>query len=468
MRRSTLLMLVLAGAVLGACCLIFLPDEFNVTRGEGKLAAALLVMFAWVQIQHYLNARKVHRLARDLAGVRARQEGTDGAGGDELTFWDWVRRGTTTGRELDSLTDAAQKLDATIARVQAKANRGSAQRQLILKSMADGLLAVDMDQRIVLSNKAAATMLNMEGGDQRGMLLVDATNRKEAQELVERCINKGRRVRERTELLSSGTGSVLVLDMRASPLKSESGEELAGCVLVIEDRTELERLERVRRDFVANVSHELKTPLTSVRGYLETLLEDPDIEPQLRARFLDKANRNAHRLSAIVGDLIALARAESDEGDVLHSAVELQDVVRSAVGEAQATADEKCIHLVTRIKQGVAIQGDRAALETALLNLVENAIQYSPGGTEVEVALTVEGGSAILAVTDQGPGILAEHMSRLFERFYRVDKDRSRSLGGTGLGLSIVRNVAAAHGGTARVESELGKGSRFWIELPRA
>ena len=237
---------------------------------------------------------------------------------------------------------------------------------------------------------------------------------------------------------------------------------------MIEDRTELERLERVRRDFVANVSHELKTPLTSVRGYLETLLEDPDIDPETRTRFLEKAANNAHRLSSIVGDLIALARAESDEGEVLRSKVELRKVVLEASGEAQTTADEKGIHLVTRVEQGASIHGDRAALETALLNLIENAIQYSPSGTEVEVVLAVDGGKAILAVTDQGPGIPQDHISRLFERFYRVDKDRSRSLGGTGLGLSIVRNVAAAHGGTARVTSEIGKGSRFWIELPLA
>ena len=468
MRRSTLLMLVVAGVLGAACYLILLPGEVNMTRVEGELTIALLVMFVWAQIQHFVNARKVHRLTRDLAGVRSRQEGGEVEGAAELTVWDWIRRGTTTGRELDNLNDAAQKLDAAIARVQAKANRGSAQRQLILKSMADGLLAVDMDQRIVLSNKAAAAMLNMDSNDQRGKLLVDATNRKVAQELVERCIQKGSRVRERTEYLSTGTGSVLVLDMRASPLKSESGDELSGCVLVIEDRTELERLERVRRDFVANVSHELKTPLTSVRGYLETLLEDPDIDPETRTRFLEKAANNAHRLSSIVGDLIALARAESDEGEVLRSKVELRKVVLEASGEAQTTADEKGIHLVTRVEQGASIHGDRAALETALLNLIENAIQYSPSGTEVEVVLAVDGGKAILAVTDQGPGIPQDHISRLFERFYRVDKDRSRSLGGTGLGLSIVRNVAAAHGGTARVTSEIGKGSRFWIELPLA
>lgn len=466
MRRSTLFMLVVVGAIWAVSLLVFLPDENSLTRLEGELAFVLLVMFLWAQLQHFLNARKVHRLARDLAGVRSRQEGGEGAGDDELGFWSWIRTGTTAGRELDNLTDAAQKLDASIHRVQATANRGSAQRQLILKSMADGLLAVDMDQRIVLSNKAAAHMLNMAPGELRGQLLIDATQRKEAHELVERCIEKGTRVRQRTEFLASGTGSVLVLDMRASPLMSETGDELAGCVLVIEDRTELERLERVRRDFVANVSHELKTPLTSVRGYLETLLEDPDIEPELRLRFLEKANNNAHRLSAIVGDLIALARAESDEGEVLRSPVQLQEIVRGAVSEAQTTADEKSIHLVTSIHQEVTIQGDRAALETALLNLIENAIQYSPSGTEVEVELSLEEGKAILAVTDRGPGIPEAHIPRLFERFYRVDKDRSRRLGGTGLGLSIVRNVAAAHGGTARVTSELGRGSRFWIELP--
>ena len=437
------------------------------TRVESELVVVLLAMFLWSQIQNFRNARKVHRLARDLAGVRSRQEGGQGAGDDELTFWSWIRTGSSSGRDLDNLADVALKLDASISRVQANAMRGAAQRQLIMKSMADGLLAVDMDQRIVLSNKAATSMLNMAPGDPRGKLLIDVTPRKEALELVERCIERGARVRERTEFLASGKGSVVVLDMRASPLKSETGDELAGCVLVIEDRTELERLERVRRDFVANVSHELKTPLTSIRGYIETLLEDPDIEPELRQRFLEKANNNAQRLSSIVGDLIALARAESEEGEVLRSPVKLREIVLGAVDEAQATADEKGILLVATIHDELTIDGDRTALQTALLNLIENAIKYSPSGTQVKVELLSKGGKAILAVTDEGPGIPEVHIPRLFERFYRVDKDRSRSLGGTGLGLSIVRNVAAAHGGTARVTSAVDRGSRFWIELPR-
>jgi signal transduction histidine kinase len=236
---------------------------------------------------------------------------------------------------------------------------------------------------------------------------------------------------------------------------------------IVRDQSEMRRLETVRRDFVVNVSHELKTPLTAMRGFLEAVLDDPGLDPALRLRFLTRAQDNTERMVAIVGDLLSLARIEAADSALRTEPLDLRSIAAECHAEATGTAAIREIQLQLDLPgEEVAVLGDRAALATAISNLLDNAVKYSPNGRRVRVYVGSDGGEAWVAVTDHGPGIPAEETERIFERFYRTDKNRSRALGGTGLGLSIVKNVVSAHGGRVVLDTALGEGSTFTIRLP--
>ena len=240
-------------------------------------------------------------------------------------------------------------------------------------------------------------------------------------------------------------------------------------MIALHDVTQLKRLERMRRDFVANVSHELKTPITSVKGFVETMRAQPDISEEERKRFLGIIARQADRLNAIIDDLLALSRIEHDTeaGETQLEPTRLKPVIASAVQLCRHKAEERNIGVDVQCPLALSALAEPRLLEQALTNLVDNAIKYSEPGSRVEVTCTTEGASVIIGVRDFGCGIEARHLPRLFERFYRADKARSRSLGGTGLGLAIVKHIAQLHGGRVQVESEPGRGSLFTLRLQK-
>jgi two-component system phosphate regulon sensor histidine kinase PhoR len=236
----------------------------------------------------------------------------------------------------------------------------------------------------------------------------------------------------------------------------------------LNDVTALRRLETVRRDFVANVSHELKTPITSIKGFVETLLDTRERDAQETERFLGIVLRQADRLNAIIEDLLNLSRIERDAeaGDIALEQGALRAVVAAALQSCETQAQTRGIRLVSECDAGLAAWFNGALLEQALVNLIDNAIKYSPAGAEVRVEAAEQDGSVVIRVRDWGSGIEAKHLPRLFERFYRVDKARSRKLGGTGLGLAIVKHIAQAHKGQVFVESAPGAGSTFSLHFP--
>lgn len=259
-------------------------------------------------------------------------------------------------------------------------------------------------------------------------------------------------------------------ELNASPLLSSrrDGEPVEGAVAVIHDITELERLESVRRDFVSNVSHELKTPLTAIHGYVETLLEADPIDGPTRGRFLRKIRRQSNRLGALVSDLLTLSRIESS-AEPPEGVLDLRSPAGEVLSLLGPVSEERGLELIAEFpEEAVEVLGEEEAIRQALSNLVDNAVKYSSAGGRVVVRLQARNGRAVLEVEDRGPGIASEHLDRIFERFYRVDRARSRELGGTGLGLAIVKNVARRHGGGVEVESERGRGSTFRLWLPAA
>ena len=250
----------------------------------------------------------------------------------------------------------------------------------------------------------------------------------------------------------------------------DDDESPVGAVVVLNDVTRLKRLEAVRRDFVANVSHELKTPVTSIKGFAETLEEGALDDPDTARRFVRIIAGQADRLSSIIGDLLALSTLEQRENEprLTLEEAEVCDVLQVAVEVCEPKAQAKGITIGVSCTSCVLAAVNPPLLEQAVVNLVDNAVKYSPEGSTVEVALDETSDEIVISVSDHGPGVPREHLPRLFERFYRVDKARSRDLGGTGLGLAIVKHIAQAHGGRVSVVSRGGVGSTFRIHLPRS
>ncbi|MFM1872478.1 MAG: hypothetical protein RL398_1900 [Planctomycetota bacterium] len=239
-----------------------------------------------------------------------------------------------------------------------------------------------------------------------------------------------------------------------------------GFAIGIEDRSRMRRLESLRRDFVANVSHELKTPLAAIQGYLETMLDDAEMPAATRQRFLEKAARQSERLARLVGDLLTLSRLDESAEPVGQAASRLDTVVRETVRDLAPLAAKRNVRIQATIGGESWVRGDAEALRQVVGNLVDNAIKYTPEGGLVTVRLAAGNGLASVEVEDTGIGLSVSDCERVFERFYRVDRARSRDLGGTGLGLSIVKNTVRSLGGEVGVRSELGRGSTFWVHLP--
>jgi len=369
--------------------------------------------------------------------------------------------------ELAGLAAALGRLREQLVERGLTIGRQGTQQEAVLGSMIEGVLAIDARQRIVGMNRAAADLLDVE---------LDAVLRKPLQDVVRnpdlrRFALLAIDCREPVEddLVLRGPRD-RTIRLRGTALRDVSGE--GGAVIVLNDVTDIERLETVRRDFVANVSHELKTPVASIKGFVETLLDGAMDDPADTRRFLGIVSRQADRLAAIIEDLLALSRIEQSEGvgNLPLERARIGDIFAAVVADCGRRAHERSIALETRCAEDVTAEVNPPLLEQAIINLVDNAIKYSDPGDTVRLEADLEpgkvGSELVIRVADDGAGIAAEHLPRLFERFYRADKARSRTLGGTGLGLAIVKHIVQAHGGTVAVESTPGVGSVFTVRLP--
>jgi two-component system phosphate regulon sensor histidine kinase PhoR len=364
--------------------------------------------------------------------------------------------------ELGELGDALDRLAGSLAATlgQLRAERDLQGR--ILEAMQEGVVVVDRDGRIVLVNPALRSML-LVGGEAVGKLLVETVRHAQLEDLVQEARATASSTPVEIELPGLKPRRLLV---HASPLAGDDG----GLLFVFVDVTEVRRLESLRRDFVANASHELRTPVAAVRSATETLRWGALGDPVAAIRFVDIIDRNAQRLQSLVEDMLELSKLESNEFKLKRERVELGSVVPIVLALFRERAEKKGVRVVAELpRESSSVEGDPRALEHVLSNLVDNAVKYCPPGTRVLVsAAPLDEERIKLVVSDTGPGIPAEHLPRVFERFYRVDAGRSRELGGTGLGLSIVKHMVEAMRGKVSVESEVGKGSTFTVSLTRA
>ncbi|MBI1903789.1 MAG: HAMP domain-containing protein [Planctomycetia bacterium] len=330
----------------------------------------------------------------------------------------------------------------------------------VLGGMVEGVVAIDPERRIVLANPAACALLDYDGAVPTGRPLYELVRHPSIDQAIDDAL-AGREPPHCQFDLTRTTRKTLALHVGRLP-----GEPCPGLVFVLYDVTELRRLERMRQDFIANVSHELKTPLSSIKAYSETLLGGALHDSEHNVHFLERIHRQALRLERIVGDMLSLSRIESGQAPLEIVPVSLDEIVAEAMTLHTPLAQAQGIELSSQPpEQPVSVLGDEEGLREILDNLLNNAVKYTPAGGKVVVRWRRNGDEAALEVEDTGVGIAPADQERIFERFYRVDRARSRELGGTGLGLSIVKHLAQSFGGSVAVQSELGKGSVFTVTL---
>jgi two-component system phosphate regulon sensor histidine kinase PhoR len=402
--------------------------------------------------------------ARIATPMRHIQEGARRLAAGDLSQRLVVPRTEEIAGIAASLNEMARELDETIRSITRERN----EREAVLESMVEGVLAVDTDHRVIAVNPAAARLLGIDAEAVRDQAIEEVTRNPELQQAVDAALDGRGPVEVDLALHVAGRDRFVQAN---GALLHATGGEVVGAVVVLNDVTRLRRLEGVRRDFVANVSHELKTPVTSIKGFAETLADGALDDPEAARRFLAIIAAQADRLNAIIEDLLALSALE--QGDVERSITfedtRLRGVLDAAVAVCAPKAAAKGMSVHVLCDDGLRAEVSAPLLEQAVVNLIDNAVKYSPGETRVTVACRADTpDDLVIEVVDEGPGIPRDQLPRLFERFYRVDKARSREMGGTGLGLSIVKHIAHAHDGFVTVDSKVGAGSTFGIHVPRA
>lgn len=360
------------------------------------------------------------------------------------------------------------ELDESIKEINNYINRFKEENKLysrIFQSIQEGVIVVNKSKEILRMNPTALRLLNIDSSQSlEGRQLIEVIWNYTLDEMTGKVIEMGDIF---SREISFDHLNNRILDVTVSPLFNEKGE-IRGAIIVFVDITERKKLEKIRQDFISNVSHELKTPLTSIKAMVEVLLEGGADDSKLRKDFLENINQEVDRLSRLVNDLLLLSRLESDKAFLNPVPTDFVTLVTRTVSRFQPRAMKEGLTLSLDVRGEIPlIKVDVNYIDQVISNLIDNAIKYTPSGGKIDVVVEDLGKEVKVSVKDTGIGIPKEDLSRVFERFYRGDKSRNLSLGGVGLGLSIVRHIVEAHGGKVGVESSLGKGSTFYFILPK-
>lgn len=367
--------------------------------------------------------------------------------------------------ELAGLAETLNRMAAQLNERISTINRQRQEQEAMLGSMVEGVIAVDKDATIFQANKSAANLFGTQPTTIIGRSLFEIIRHHDLQTLMNETLEKGVSTEGEIQLHGSNERS---LQIYCTPLLNAKRVSI-GALMVLHDITRIRRLEIVRRDFVANVSHELKTPLTSIKGFVETLLDGALEQPEEAKRFCTIIAKQVNRLQAIIEDLLSLSRIEqeAEQGQVSLKMAGLLEALQSGVQCCAHQASEKDITVTIECDPAWNARFNPHLFEQVVVNLVDNAIKYSDKGKTVTIRVTPTENMWEIRFIDQGNGMETGHLARIFERFYRIDKSRNSKVDGTGLGLAIVKYIITSHGGRIQVESKLGAGSTFTIQLPR-
>jgi two-component system phosphate regulon sensor histidine kinase PhoR len=428
-------------------------DQVAVVRRHTRnaIAAAAAVAALVALLLSFRLSRRLVRVLRDLSGAARRV-----AEGD-LEARVRPRGHGELGQLAESFNEMATRLRGIVRELREEKQRA----ETILARLGEAIIVTDGRGQITLCNQAAERAFGLSCEEVRGLGTVEATRNHALDAAFRRALATGETAAAEVEVLFPQPRT---FDATVTPI---GGEEPMGAVAVLHDVTALRRLETVRQEFVANASHELQTPITAIKAMAEALLSGRD-DPELADRFLPEMERQADRLGALVRDLLDLAAIESGPVPRQPAPIDAGAAAAAVAGELAPLAAQRALTIQQQVPEGLMVMGDWSALSRVLANLLDNAIKYTDAGGQVGLQAALGDGLVNITVWDTGIGIPSTDLPRIFERFYRVDKARSRRLGGTGLGLSIVKHLAEAMHGRVTVESELGRGSRFTVSLPAA
>lgn len=448
--------LFLRQAILNALGLPWLPPfraGILVARLEGQLLLAMMAVMVVMTVGTFILSRGI------IMPLRALLPLTQKIASGDLEQRIEIQSNDEIGLLSHHLNVMVETLRNNFREMAEERNK----MQAILASMSDALLTVDQVGRVMLLNPAAEAMFGKKGGEVEHKYLLEVIRNYEIDKLVKEILASGMPLEIETRLFPTTNQ---IFKIYGAPIISAQ-KRVVGVALTIRDITNIRRLEQMRTEFVANVSHELRTPLTSIRGFVETLLEGALEDPQVSRRFLGIINKEAQRLQQLIEDLLALSKLENNPRGIRAGRAQLMSVLDGVLATVNPLAREKGVSLEVEIPEGLPLLAiGENYLSQVLLNLIDNGIKYTPAGGRVTVRARLEDKGLRVEVEDTGIGIPAESLPRVFERFYRVDKARSREMGGTGLGLAIVKHIIEAYGGNVGVASQPGQGSRFFFTLP--
>jgi len=424
-----------------------------------KVLLAGLVMALFSAILSLVVSR---RITRPIGQIRKWAESiAKGAGSMEKGQ---PKPSVHSSEEIEGLSESLSRMAEELRQRIEEISRQRNEMNAVFSSMTEGVIAFDMEEHVLGMNQAAAGILKCDRNVARGRNIQEVVRNTALHKFVEDTLLARDSIEADIPTTSDGEG---LLNGHGTLLHDERGQQI-GALVVLNDVTRLRRLENIRRDFVSNVSHEIKTPITAIKGFVETLRDGAMKDPEDAARFLGIIEKHVDRLEAIIEDLLNLSKIEQESEKAGISLVESQmcDILQNALQVCHVAVADKEIEIETSCAESIKANIDPTLLEQAIVNLLDNAVKYSDEGGTIRLEVSKEKGFVDIAVQDHGCGISKQHLPRLFERFYRVDKARSRQLGGTGLGLAIVKHIVQAHGGDITVESTTEKGSTFSIRLP--
>lgn len=437
-------------------------DRVLSSTGTRLLFGTLFIALIAAILFYYL----ARRISRPLEEMRIGAERLAGGETDRPILMNDSHLPREMAELSHSLNNMAEQINGRIKIIIQQRN----ELEAVFTSMTDGVLAIGPDHKIIRINRAAAELFHIDGQAVQGTPFEGVVRNRVLQEFLSKSLDHEITVRKDLDLMENG--QKITLRSSAHPLYDGENKRM-GSLVVLHNLTRINKLEQIRQDFVANVSHELKTPITAIRGYVETLLDGAMNEPEEARNFLKIIDKQGARLDAIVDDLLTLARIEDEakKDEMGLQQEKICPILEAAVLTCAVSAEQKNVTIDMDCAPDLMGPVIRSMLEQAVINLLTNAITYSPEGSTIKLLAKKQANTAgrkviHISIQDQGPGIATEHQQRIFERFYRCDKSRSRAQGGTGLGLAIVKHIASTHNGTVEVQSQVGHGSTFTLTLP--